>query len=156
MRKGIPRAAAAVLGLMILIPLAPASAGPYVTIAVHQASGTPSPPANGNSPFASCDISGFLIPGEINWVNSELEPGVAVNPTNSSNIIGVYQQDRYTFGGARGLGAAVSHDGGATWSSTHPHFTTCAGGTAANHGDYQRASDPWVTFSPDGTAYLIS
>ena len=30
------------------------------------------------------------------------------------------------------------------------------GGTAANHGDYQRASDPWVTFSPNGTAYFIS
>jgi hypothetical protein len=106
-----------VLALMILSPLAPASAGPYGTTAVHQASGTPSPPANGNSPFASCDISGFLIPGEINYVNSELEPFVAVNPTNPSNIIGVYQQDRYTFGGARGLAAAISHDGGATWSS---------------------------------------
>src|SRR5436190_1274382 len=154
MRKGI-RAAVAASALMILLPLAPAAAGP-LTATVHQVSGTPSPPANGASPFASCDISGYLLPGEINWVNSELEPWVAVNPTNSSNIIGVYQQDRYTFGGARGLGAAVSHDGGATWSSTHPHFTTCAGGTAANNGDYQRASDPWVTFSPDGTAYFIS
>jgi hypothetical protein len=154
MRKGI-RAAIAASALMILIPLAPAAAGPYVAV-VHQVSGTPSPPANGDSPFASCDISGYLFPGEINWVNSELEPWVAVNPTNSSNIIGVYQQDRYTFGGARGLGAAVSHDGGATWSSTYPHFTTCAGGTVTNHGDYQRASDPWVTFSPNGAAYFIS
>jgi hypothetical protein len=123
---------------------------------VHQTSGTPSPPANGDSPFGSCDISGFLLPGEINWLNSELEPWVAVNPTDSSNIIGVYHQDRYTFGGARGLGAAVSHDGGQTWSATHPHFTSCAGGTPANGGDDQRASDPWVTFSPNGTAYFIS
>src|SRR5947207_14579189 len=126
MRKGIPRAAAAVLGLMILLPLAPASAGPYVTTAVHQASGTPSPPANGNSPFASCDISGFLIPGETNYVNTELEPWVAVNPTNPMNIIGVYQQDRYTRGGASGLAAAVTHNGGMTWSSTYPHFSACA------------------------------
>jgi len=108
--------------LMILLPLAPASAGPYVARAVHQASGTPSPPANGDSPFASCDISGFLIPGETNYVNTELEPWVAVNPTDSSNIIGVYQQDRYVFGGARGLAAAVTHDGGATWISTYPPF----------------------------------
>jgi len=106
-RKGIPRAATLVWALMILLPLASAAAGPYVATAVHQASGTPSPPANGDSPFASCDISGFLIPGETNYVNSELEPWVAVNPTNSSNIIGVYQQDRYTFGGARGLAAAL-------------------------------------------------
>ena len=156
MRKGIPRAAVAVAALLILLPVAVASAGPYITTGVHQASGTPSPPANGDSPFASCDISGFLLPGEINWVNSELEPFVAVNPKDPQNMIGVYQQDRYTFGGARGLGAAVSHDGGQTWSATYPHFTSCAGGTAANHGDYQRASDPWVTFSPNGTAYFIS
>ncbi len=157
MRKVIPRAAAAVSALMILlIPLAPASAAPYATTVVHQASGTPSPPANGNSPFASCDISGFLIPGETNYVNTELEPWVAVNPTDSSNIIGVYQQDRYTFGGARGLAAAVSHDGGVNWSSTYPHFSACAGGIEANGGDFQRASDPWVTFGPTGDAYFIS
>ena len=156
MKKGFPRAAALASALMILLPLAPASAGPYTTTVVHQASGTPSPPANGDSPFASCDISGFLIPGETNFVNTELEPWVAVNPTDSSNIIGVYQQDRYTFGGARGLAAAVTHDGGATWSSSFPHFSICAGGTAANGGDYQRASDPWVTFAPNGDAYFIS
>src|SRR5437867_147155 len=156
MRKGIPRAAVVASALMIVLPLAAASAGPYVATAVHQASGTPSPPANGDSPFASCDISGFLIPGETNYVNTELEPWVAVNPTDSANIIGVYQQDRYTFGGARGLAAAVTHDGGATWSSTHPPFSTCAGGTETNGGDFQRASDPWVTFAPNGDAYFIS
>jgi hypothetical protein len=156
MGRSIRRTGLVALALLILIPLAPASAGPYATTVVHQASGTPSPPANGNSPFASCDISGFLIPGETNYVNTELEPWVAVNPTNPSNIIGVYQQDRYTFGGARGLAAAVSHDGGSTWSSTYPHFTLCASGTAANGGDYQRSSDPWVTFAPNGDAYFIS
>jgi hypothetical protein len=156
MRQRIPRAAAVVALLMILLPLASASAGPYETTAVYQASGTPSPPANGDSPFASCDISGFLIPGETNYVNTELEPRVAVNPTDRSDIIGVYQQDRYTFGGARGLAAAVSHNGGATWSSTYPPFSICAGGTRENGGYYQRASDPWVTFAPNGDAYFIS
>jgi hypothetical protein len=155
MRKVIQRAAA-ITALLILLPVAVASAGPYATTVVHQASGTPSPPANGDSPFASCDISGFLIPGETNYVNTELEPWVAVNPTNPMNIIGVYQQDRYTFGGARGLAAAVTHNGGTTWSSTYPHFSSCAGGTEANGGDFQRASDPWVTFSPNGDAYFIS
>jgi hypothetical protein len=155
MRKGI-LLPAAVAALLILLPVGLASAGPYTTTAVNQASGTPSPPANGDSPFASCDISGYLLPGERNWVNSELEPWVAVNPTNSQNVIGVYQQDRYTFGGARGIAAAVSHDGGQTWSSSYPPFSDCAGGTAANGGDYQRASDPWVTFSPNGIAYFIS
>ncbi len=147
MRKGI-LLAAAVAALVILLPVGVASAGPYATTSVSQASSA--------SPFASCDISGSLLPGEVNWVNSELEPWVAVNPQDPSNIIGVYQQDRNTFGGARGLAASVSHDGGLTWHTTYPHFSACAGGTAANGGDYQRASDPWVTFSPDGTAYFIS
>src|SRR5690242_8383798 len=148
MRKGFPRAAAAVSALLILLPVAVASAGPYTTTSVSQASST--------SPFGSCDVSAFLFPGEVNWVNSELEPFVAVNPTNPLNIIGVYQQDRFSFGGATGLAASVSHDGGLTWRTTCPHFTTCSGGTVANRGDYQRASDPWVTFAPDGTAYFIS
>jgi hypothetical protein len=148
MRKSFPRAAAAVCALMILLPVAVASAGPYTTTSVSQASST--------SPFASCDVSAFMFPGEINWVNSELEPFVAVNPQDPSNIIGVYQQDRFSFGGATGLAASVSHDGGLSWSTTLPHFTICSGGTAASQTDYQRASDPWVTFSPDGTAYFIS
>ena len=153
---GISRAAAGASALLILLPLPTAFAGPYSTTLVRQASGIPSPPANGNSPFASCDISGFLLPGETNYVNSEVEPFVAVNPLNPANVIGVYQQDRYTFGGARGLAAAVSHDGGLTWSRTFPAFSICAGGNVTNGGDFQRSSDPWVTFSPDGTAYFIS
>src|SRR5437899_2379601 len=157
MRKGAPRSVALASALLIVVPLAlPASAASFTTTAVHQASGDPSPPASGASPFASCDISGFLLPGETNYVNTELEPWVAVNPTDPSNIIGVYQQDRYTFGGARGLAASVSHDGGATWKATYPPFSICAGGNAANGGDFQRSSDPWVTSSPNGDAYFIS
>jgi len=42
------------------IPLGlPALAGPFVTVTVHQVLGTPSPPANGDSPFAGCFVSGF-------------------------------------------------------------------------------------------------
>jgi hypothetical protein len=32
-------------------------------------------------------------------------------------------------------------------------FTVCAGGNAGNGGDWDRASDPWVSFAPDGTAH---
>ncbi len=35
-------------------------------------------------------------------------------------------------------------------------FSRCAGGTVANNGDYERATDPWVTFSPNGTAHQIA
>jgi hypothetical protein len=108
--------------------------------------------ASGPSPFAACAIGG---PGT-NYVNAEVEPWVAVNPTNPNNVIGVYQQDRWNNGGAHGLVAAVTHDGGTTWAHTWAHFSFCSGGTVANGGDFDRATDPWVTFSPNGHAYQIS
>jgi hypothetical protein len=107
---------------------------------------------SGPSPFASCTIDG---PGT-NYVNAEVEPRVAVNPTNPSNIVGVFQQDRWSNGGAHGLVVGVSHNGGGTWSRTWAHFSTCSGGTAANGGNYDRASDPWVSFAPNGDVYQIS
>jgi BNR repeat-like domain len=107
---------------------------------------------SGPSPFAECTVDG---PGT-NYVNAEVEPQVAVNPTDPNNIIAVFQQDRWSNGGANGLVAAVTHDGGATWHESWAHFSTCAGGTAANGGNYDRASDPWVTFAPNGDAYQIS
>jgi len=107
---------------------------------------------SGPSPFASCTIGG---PGT-NYVNAEVEPWVDINPTNPNNIIGVFQQDRWADGGAHGLVAAVSHNGGKTWKRTWAHFSLCSGGTAANGGGYERTSDPWVSFSPTGEAYQIA
>jgi hypothetical protein len=107
---------------------------------------------SGPSPFAACEVGG---PGTV-YPNTEVEPWVAVNPTDHNNIIGVYQQDRWSNGGAHGLVAAVSFDGGTSWTQTWAHFSTCSGGTPANGGDYDRASDPWVTFSPNGVAHQIS
>jgi hypothetical protein len=109
---------------------------------------------SGQSPFADCNI--LLIPGETNYLNSKVEPWVAVNPRDRANIVGVWQQDRFTFGGSRGLMTGVSHDGGQSWRRTFAHFSRCAGGNASNGGDYERASDPWVTFSPNGVAYQIA
>jgi hypothetical protein len=105
------------------------------------------------SPFANCTQIG---PGATNYLNAEVEPWVAVNPTNPSNIIGVYQQDRWSDGGARGLVASVTHNGGASWSRSFAPFTFCSGGNVGNGGDFERASDPWVTFAPNGVAYQIA
>src|SRR4029450_3490650 len=49
-----------------------------------------------------------------------------------------------------------SFDGGASWAESWAHFSICAGGTVANGGDFQRASDPWVTFSPNGVVHQIA
>lgn len=111
---------------------------------------------SGPSPFAGCTVGATGTPGETLYVDSEEEPWVEVNPTDPQNIIAVWQQDRWSNGGAHGLLTGVSHDGGATWRHTFPHFSLCAGGTSANGGDFERSSDPWVSFSPNGDAYQIS
>ena len=84
-------------------------------------------------------------------MNTEVEPFVAVNPTNLDNVIGAYQQDRWSDGGAHGLVASRSMDGGATWAQDFATFSTCSGGSL-----YPRATDPWVSFDSAGRAYQIS
>jgi hypothetical protein len=135
----------AILGTVILGIAGTATAGTLTR--------APLTVVSGPSPFAGCDISGQT---GTNFLNSEVEPWVEVNPTDPDNVIAVWQQDRWSNGGARGLVTAVTHDGGLTWHRTFAHFSTCSGGTAANGGNYERASDPWVTFSPNGVAYQIS
>jgi hypothetical protein len=115
------------------------------------------------SPLSGCaadNVSGqrgTLIP------NSEVEPTLAVNPTNPQNIVAAWQQDRWSgtrpssSAGSRGNVVASSFDGGQTWSLiTQTKHSLCTGGTAANGGDFQRATDPWLSFSPDGVVYLMS
>jgi hypothetical protein len=89
-------------------------------------------------------------------VNAEVEPVLAVDPTDARHMIGVFQQDRWDNGGAHGLVAAVTHSAGASWTSTSAHFSLCSGGTVGNGGDFERATDPWVTFAPNGDAYQIA
>ena len=108
--------------------------------------------ASGPSPFATCTTGG--APGDTNFVNTEVEPFIAVNPTNASNLVGVYQQDRWAGGGAHGLVASRSANGGQTWAQNFAAFDACSGGTGNDA--YDRASDPWVTFDPNGNAYQIS
>ena len=56
---------------------------------------------------------------------------IAVNPANPNNFIGVWQQDRWSNGGARGPGTAYSLDGGGTWTRTSAPMSRCTGGNAA-------------------------
>ena len=100
---------------------------------------------SGPTPYATCTLGG---PGT-NYLNAEVEPSVSVNPANPVSVIGAWQQDRWSNGGAHGLVAGYSADGGATWAETPLPFSACAPGGAP----YERASDPWVSFGPDGTAY---
>jgi len=107
-------------------------------------------PVSGTSPYATCTVGG--TPTSTNYVNAEVEPYVAVNPHETTNLIGAWQQDRWSDGGAHGEAAAFSNDGGTTWVERTLPFSKCAPGGLP----YDRASDPWVSIGPDGTAYTIS
>ena len=89
-----------------------------------------------------------LQPGTL-YKNTEVEPNLAINPADTSNFLFGVQQDRWNNGGSRGLRGGYSLDTGATFAVTStPGVTECQGGP------WPRSSDPWVTFSPDGTAYM--
>lgn len=98
------------------------------------------------SPYATCVQASQ--PG-INFLNAEVEPQVAVNPTNTADIVGQWHQDRWSNGGALGIGGAYSTTGGGSWTDVTVPYTSCAPGGLP----YERGSDPWVSFGPDGTAY---
>ena len=90
------------------------------------------------------------------YLNAEVEPYVAVNPRDPNNWVAVWQQDRWSGGSSNAAMSATTFDGGVTWTRTAVPFSRCAGGNGANGGDYERATDPWVTFAPDGTAYQMA
>jgi hypothetical protein len=102
---------------------------------------------SGKSPF-SAGCNGKQT-GSV-YLNSAVEPFLAVDPGNLSHLVGVWQQDRWNNGGANGVLAAVTMDGGRTWRTSKPAFSVCAGGS------YERASDPWVSIAPDGTVHFAA
>src|SRR5207302_8594302 len=108
--------------------------------AVHQVTNA------GNDPYAACTAGSGGIP----YPRSEVEPYGSVNPVDAGNIVTVVQQDRWDNGGAHGLDAGVSHDSGSSWSVVPLPFSACAANAPADL-QYERASDPWVSFGP-GTA----
>lgn len=99
------------------------------------------------SPYAAC-VPAATQPGR-NYLNAETEPQVAVNPTNPENIVGQWHQDRWSNGGARGIAGAFTTNGGASWTDVTVPYSNCVLGGLP----YERASDDWVSFGPDGTAY---
>src|SRR5712692_5106474 len=128
----------ALVGLALVLVSGTAAAG-TTTVA-------PLTLVSGPSPYASCTVGGTGT----NYVNAEVEPQIAADPTNPRHFVGGFQQDRWSNGGAHGLVAAASFDGGTKWIETTLPFSRCAPGGL----NFERASDPWVSIGPDGIVYL--
>ncbi len=104
------------------------------------------------SPFSNC-IENEAIPtnGGTNFSDSEVEPWLDINPVDSTNIVAYWQQDRWSNGGANGLVLGVSLDSGTTWEKIPvPGLSKCS------DGEFERASDPWISFSQNGDLYQIA
>jgi hypothetical protein len=82
------------------------AAGPFTSGPLVQVSGA--------SPIAACDGDDGNI-GGTEFVNSEVEPFLAVDPSNPNVLIGAWQQDRWSNGGSEGNVTATSTNGGAGW-----------------------------------------
>ena len=136
------------IALALAVAAAPAHASPFALGPVSIASGV--------SPFApGCGGPGEALSSSVNFQNAEVETHVAVNPTNANNVVAFWQQDRWNDGGSHGNLAGFSSDGGATWGHSAPAFSNCAGGSG-DTGGYERATDPWLSFSPNGRLHAIT
>jgi hypothetical protein len=101
------------------------------------------------SPLAACAANDSSQPGR-NFLSAEVEPQLAVS---GNNMIGQWHQDRWSNGGGHGIGVGVSKNGGKTWTQATMPWDKCAPGTPSSLTIYNRNSDPWVSFGPDGIAY---
>lgn len=102
------------------------------------------------SPIATCNNDGQ--PGR-NYPSAEAEPQLAVfGSGRAQKMIATWHQDRWSNGGAHGIGFAVARGGAWQPQSVFPS-TVCTTAASDPLHIYQRSSDPWQSFGPDGTAY---
>ncbi|HEX9236057.1 MAG TPA: sialidase family protein, partial [Actinomycetota bacterium] len=88
------------------------------------------------------------VPRDGSEPDTTVEPSIAVDPNDPLDVVAVFQQDRFGNGGSVDPGYATSLDGGRTWTSGNFQGVTIFAG-----GPYDRASDPWVAFGPQGQVY---
>src|SRR3954452_17116982 len=137
-----------VLAATLVLATSPAHAGAPITWTSFQPI---SPTLSPYPPGCSGSTTGTLYPG------TEVEPWIATNPRDNGNSIAVWQQDRYSNGGANSLRAAYSSNNQWRNPANQPAFTLCSGGTIPTVNAFERASDPWVTFASDGhVAYFMA
>ena len=136
----------AVLAAALATAAATAAPAPGATTYTPGPLVTASTPA---SPFVDpCPHQAESPQEQVNFKDTEVEPLVAVNPTNQDNVIGVYQEDRWSDGGAHGLPARSFNGGAAYGAPSWAEFSACSSTTRRTETEEKlpRATDPWVTF----------
>jgi hypothetical protein len=136
MRTSIRAATAGAVALLTFIPGTAAVAAPSDLVRVSR-----------GDPFAGCDIGG--TPTSTVYRGAEVEPYVTTDQRRPGRVVAAWQQGRWSDGGAQGLVAAWSADGGRSFQSVPWPVSRCARGGL----NYERATDPWVSTGPDGIVY---
>ncbi len=149
-------ALASALVILMVFAVGPASAGPGSLVMAPVAASGPSPLSS--PPCSATPGTGSALqPIPELFPNSEVEPWVDVSPVDGDGdsivgdvVAGIYQQDRWSNGGARDNVASISFDGGAAWQQiTFTGLTECGGG------EFDRNTDPWLSFAPNGDLHLM-
>lgn len=110
---------------------------------VQMSTSSPLPSGCGNT--SPLGINGPT--GETATIGSAVQPEATAIP--SGNAVAVWEQDRWTGLGARGILASNSSSNGATWSTPVAlPFSVCGDAALTS---YDRTSDPSVTFAGGGT-----
>jgi hypothetical protein len=105
----------------------------------------------GPDPFASSTADNAANQPGTFFPGTTVEPYFAVNPTNPKNLVGIWTQDEWSNGGGRGIGIAVSFNGGNSWK-----IGVMQGLTLTADGAFERAGDSWLSFAPNGDLYFTS
>jgi hypothetical protein len=94
---------------------------------------------------------GVMNPAATNYPNTEVQPMIVADPTNPSHLAANFQQDRWSKYGGNGVLTYLSNDFGLSWrpATSQPKFTQCTGG------EYEVATDSWLSFGPDGTLFQV-
>jgi hypothetical protein len=82
---------------------------------------------------------------------TQANPYLAADPEAPSRLVAVWEEALFSDGGARGIGVAVSTNGGAKWQAG-----ILPGVTVAAAGPFERAASPWVAFGPNHRVHVAT
>ncbi len=84
-------------------------------------------------------------------MRAQAEPHIIRSQTDPDFLVAIFQEGRFTDGGAVDCGYSISHDGGLSWTrALIPNLTTASGGP------YPRATDPVAGLDLNGRIFLCT